>query len=188
MSECGEVVGRLGVCATGLTAQVFGWRPGALAMCCRDTACAAAEAADAAGEIAIRTRAPSRTLATARTLARENPEPGVGHVPVMIVGGSGTAARLGGPVEARLRSKGVTSPRLLWRARTVDQAGEQVINDASADVPQRRQLPAPRPRHRQPAQHPHHRRTQQLNSSQPFTLQAPQTSRIRASSTRCLSS
>ena len=53
--------------------------------------------------------------------------------------------------------------------------------------PQRRQLPAPRTRHRQPPQHPHHhRRNRVLDCPQPFTFQAPKPPRIRAPSTGSL--
>ena len=55
--------------------------------------------------------------------------------------------------------------------------------------PQRRQLQAPRTRNRQPPQHPnHHRPNGALDSQQPLTIQAPETTRIGAPPTTCSSS
>jgi hypothetical protein len=101
-----------------------------------DTANTAATAADATAEIAIRLRAPSWTVATARTAVRQD-------------SGSGRrAARRAeppadredqplGPVEARLRDLGHTDPRHLWRATAIDHAAQQVIDDAAAGREQR---------------------------------------------------
>ncbi len=50
--------------------------------------------------------------------------------------------------------------------------------------PQRRKLPAPRERDRQPSQHPHHHRPgRDLDCRQPLTFQAPKPTRFRAPST-----
>ena len=49
-----------------------------------------------------------------------------------------------GPLERRLRSLGVTNPRMLWRGRAIDQAGQQVVRDATADLAERRSTRADR--------------------------------------------
>lgn len=111
-----------------------------LLMCCQDTAGAAARAADAAAEIATSVGAPSRPLAVARAVGREQHVGRLHDVPpaVVLAGGDGDQGAAG-PVETRLRDLGVTSPRLLGRASAVDQAGQQVIADATLDLAQRQQ-------------------------------------------------
>ena len=105
---------------------------------CQDTRQSAVGAAVVAGEIAERTRAPSRTLTAARNAVRCDHQSD--HVQ-----GETTAGRAAspwpepgmmelepGPVEARLLEMGVANPRLLWRASAVDRVGLQIINEASA--------------------------------------------------------
>jgi hypothetical protein len=86
-----------------------------------------------AGEV----RASSRILTTARVAAR--PSPRAAASPRMVAepaagpdrAAPDPAGASAGPVEARLRDLGVTSPRLLWRASGVDQLARQVIAEAA---------------------------------------------------------
>jgi hypothetical protein len=103
-----------------------------LVMCCADTSASARQLADAVGEIAIETRAPSRTLATAREVAQRPAEFQSASMPV--VGGSGlgkTRPDTPGPLESELRDLGVTNPRTLWRAAALDRASRQLVAEAA---------------------------------------------------------
>jgi hypothetical protein len=105
-----------------------------LLACCRDTSATAARTAEAGAEIAVRTGAPSRVLASAKALAREQSEllrrkDAAATEPPK----PRTERPQFGPIETRLRDCGVTDTRLLWRGRSLDQAAQQVIRDAAPD-------------------------------------------------------
>jgi hypothetical protein len=106
-----------------------------LLMCCEDTRGAARKLAEAIAEIAIETRAPSRTIAAAHEAVRRLGEHEPGRVPRTGAREvSATPAEPAGAIESALRASGVTSPRALWRAAALDRAGRQLISDV---VPRR---------------------------------------------------
>jgi DNA replication protein DnaC len=62
---------------------------------------------------------------------------------------------------------------------------DRIVHHADVLHHQRRQLPTPRTRHRQPPQHPHHHRQQPtIDCPQPLTFQAPKPTSFQAPSTR----
>jgi hypothetical protein len=107
--------------------------------------------AQAVGEIAVAVQAPSRVLAAARGATRAQRR--AGHVradpdsqeaelaapEAAEASPAGRPARadsspdLAGPFEARLREIGVTSPRFLRRASTLDRSGRKIIAEAAAE-------------------------------------------------------
>ena len=103
-----------------------------LLMCCEDTRDAARKLADTVAEIAIETKAPSRTIAAAHEAVRRLGEHESARVPRK---GArevrATPAEPVGAVESELRASGVTSPRALWRAAALDRAGRQLISDVA---------------------------------------------------------
>ena len=103
-----------------------------LLMCCSDASDAARQLADAVGEIAIETRAPSRTLVSAREVVQRPGEYQSASAPV--VGGPDlgrTRPNTSGPLESELRALGVTNPRALWRAAALDRASRQLVAEAA---------------------------------------------------------
>jgi hypothetical protein len=119
----------------------------ALVESCQETARAAALSADLAGKIAIETGSRSRVLAVTMEAVRDGPEPGVRATPAASIGAHDQHNT--GPVETRLRTIGVTNPRILWRANAVDQAGLEIIGDATAEVAKQRQARSATPRGRE---------------------------------------
>ena len=136
-----------------------GDRTASLLAACQGATKASTRTASAVAGIAGEVRAPSWILATAKVAASPGPravpsrsagvataaEPGqaaaepeqAGAEPEQAAPDSADA--LTGPVEARLRDLGVTSPRLLWRASGVDRLAHQVVADAVSG----RDSPAP---------------------------------------------
>jgi hypothetical protein len=109
-----------------------------LVACCEATTRAAANAAERASETAARVGAQSRILTTAKVAARDQKSE---TWPRSF--NSGARAKVldvesAGPVESRLQTMGVTSARILWRARAIDRAGDQVVGDANAALAWRR--------------------------------------------------
>jgi hypothetical protein len=103
---------------------------------CRAVTKASNRTASAVAGIAGQVRAPSRTLAIAKVVADPGPRAALSR-PVVAAPVSeqdqavpDPADAPAGPVEARVRDLGVTSPRLLWRATGVDRLAQQVIADA----------------------------------------------------------
>jgi len=112
-----------------------------LAVCRRATKASTRTVSAVAG-IAADVRAPSRVLATAKVAACAGPPPVFSRPAAAVPAAAGPAAEQdqaapdpagapAGPVEARARALGVTSPRLLWRATGVDRLAQQVIADAA---------------------------------------------------------
>lgn len=111
-----------------------------LLACCRDASEAAGRTAEAGGEIAARTGAPSAVLAAAKALARQQSElPHRKQATAGATAGPRIDGQPFGPIETKLRDCGVTDTRLLWRASSLDQAGQQVIHDASTEHGSQRQ-------------------------------------------------
>ena len=105
---------------------------------CQDTRRSVIEAAAAAGALAERTRASSRTLSVARAAVRD--EHHSGGVERDTTAGREPSPRseprttepAPGPVATRLVELGLANPRLLWRAGAIDRAGQQLVNEAFA--------------------------------------------------------
>ncbi len=107
---------------------------------CQETTRAARLSAESAGKIAVQAGSRTRALAVAMQTVRDRSEPGVSATQAVRVGvNSVNRQHNTGPVETRLRTMGVTNPRMLWRAEAVDQAARQVVGDATAELAQRRQ-------------------------------------------------
>ena len=105
----------------------------ALLRLCQDTAEAAAEASDRAGEAAAAVRAPSRLLTAARAAARAvhdastSPQRPAAPEPAV----TGHPREDAGAVQAALHRLGVSSPDLLQRAADIDRASAQLIIEAA---------------------------------------------------------
>jgi hypothetical protein len=103
-----------------------------LLMCCQDTSGSARQLADAVAGIAIKTGAPSRTLAAANQAVRPLGQDKLASSPV--IGNPRdheTQSEKPGPIESELRGLGVTNPRTLWRAAALDRASRQLITEAA---------------------------------------------------------
>ena len=105
----------------------------ALLRLCQDTAEAAAEASDRAGEAAAAVRAPSRLLTAARAAARAVHEPSMspqrpGAPEPALTGDQREDA---GAAQAALHRLGINNPDLLQRAADIDRASAQLIIEAA---------------------------------------------------------
>jgi hypothetical protein len=101
-----------------------------------EAAQASRRATEAAGDVAEMIRAPSRTLALARSAAngQADPLPDVTDVASersAPPGSDASAAGMPGPVETTLLDLGVTDPRLLARSAEIDHDAERLIIDAA---------------------------------------------------------
>jgi hypothetical protein len=111
-------------------------RVAALLAACRGATKASTRTVSAVAGIAGEIRAPSRILTTARVAARPSQRAvssrrtSAGPVAEQDHAAPDPPGASAGPVEARLRDLGVTSPRLLWRASGVDHLARQIIADA----------------------------------------------------------
>ena len=106
-----------------------------LVACCQDTLRCAAESAEATADIATSVAAPSRSLATARDVLRDERRSRGRQADIGIWSQkSPDPPSAAGPVESELRELGVSNPRLLWRACALDHAGEQVIDEGKVTL------------------------------------------------------
>jgi hypothetical protein len=106
----------------------------ALLHMCQDTAEAAAEASDRAGEAAAAVRVPSRLLTAARAAARavhdasSSPQRPAAPEPAL----TGDQREDAGAAQAALHRLGISSPDLLQRAADIDRASAQLIIEAAS--------------------------------------------------------
>ena len=109
----------------------------ALLRLCQDTAEAAAEASDRAGEAAAAVRAPSRLLTAARAAAHAVHDASMSPQPEPAV--TGHPNEHAGAIQAALHRLGISRPDMLQRAADIDRASAQLIIEAASRTHQ----PAP---------------------------------------------
>ncbi|MGI8446608.1 MAG: hypothetical protein ACR2MP_05360, partial [Streptosporangiaceae bacterium] len=115
---------------------------------CSGARSASARTARSVGEITVAVQAPSRVVAAARAATGSRRHRGTEHGQAEAlaaesgVSGAGDASPAGrrpdpgggqgmsGPFESRLRAAGVTSPRFLRRAATLDKSGQRIVAEA----------------------------------------------------------
>jgi len=99
-----------------------------LLACSRNTRDTAERTAEAGAQVAVRIGAPSHVLGAAKALAREQSElRGRKDATLGVPAAERADGRVLGPIETKLRDRGVTDTHLLWRANSLDQAGQQAI-------------------------------------------------------------
>lgn len=122
-----------------------------LLACYEDTHQSAADLAQQLAVVAERSAAPSRHLATVRSVVQHQadaPDADLSQQEPSRRGVPDHRPHAVGEIEARLRARGVEDPRLLWQAAAVDDAGRQLIAEAR-DGGVNRAPRAPDPRERE---------------------------------------